>query len=214
MRFALLLLLVGCAGNQSAFPMPPAAPTFSPTLDAPITVGQPGYAGSPENMPRSPHKRVLPETPATRKEAGIWASDSGSRHGPPYPQIHLLGIVWETLDNPTEHEWDTTAMCAVTMRLVGGDDMSMLATLADWPRACAIAKLYRHCADGTMREAQRKRARGEEYDVVAIESFKRVNKAAQLQEARSCKTEPTAETMAAIKAIAARWTATHETLSQ
>lgn len=49
---------------------PPRAPVFNPVTDAPITTGQPGYAGEPRNYPRGTDKRVLP--PA--KEPGIWAA--------------------------------------------------------------------------------------------------------------------------------------------
>jgi len=80
----LILLLSACAANQSAFPV---APPFSPVLDAPVTVGQPGYVGELERAPRSPHKRVLPQTPETRKEAGIWAANAPSQTEPV-----LLGV--------------------------------------------------------------------------------------------------------------------------
>lgn len=71
MRFLFLLLLAGCSANQGAFPV---APPFTPSMDAPIVVGQPGYVGEPERAPRSPHKRVLPETPETMRQPGIWAA--------------------------------------------------------------------------------------------------------------------------------------------
>lgn len=76
MRAALLaVFLVSCAApsgsreyHQSAFP---TAPPFSATMDAPIMVGQPGFAGEPEEVPRGKDRRVLPPT----QEPGIWASD-------------------------------------------------------------------------------------------------------------------------------------------
>jgi hypothetical protein len=77
---ALAVLLAGCAATPptqyaQGVPVAPRAPSFSPALDAPITVGQPGYVGPAENLPRSPHGRVLPQTPATQREPGLWAGD-------------------------------------------------------------------------------------------------------------------------------------------
>lgn len=72
MKWILLLLLTSCAANQSAFPV---APPFNPATDAPITIGHPGYV-APEPPPRSPHKRVLPQTPETRREDGLWATSA------------------------------------------------------------------------------------------------------------------------------------------
>lgn len=91
-RYALLLLLCGCAGMQG-IPMAPSAPAFSPVEDAPITIGQPGYVGhEPE---RSPHKRMLNQTPETMREPGIWAGDA------PDTQIHsALGVALPAADNP------------------------------------------------------------------------------------------------------------------
>ncbi len=76
----LCLLWVACAGapsrseyRQSAAPM---APTFNPTWEAPHTVGQPGYIGAPEHVPRTASKRYLPETEQTRREPGLWAAEA------------------------------------------------------------------------------------------------------------------------------------------
>lgn len=76
----LLCLLAGACGgapvqrefHQSA--MPPGAPAFSAMESAPHTLGQPGYVAR-EEVPRSPYTRVLPETPETRREAGLWSAD-------------------------------------------------------------------------------------------------------------------------------------------
>lgn len=85
MRILLLLLLSGCV---QGVPMPPRAPSFSPTLDAPITVGQPGYIGSPEERPRGTDKRVLPPT----REPGIWASDGELKGSGEIETPVILGI--------------------------------------------------------------------------------------------------------------------------
>lgn len=75
--FVQVLVLVALAGCASGPPTTyargapgPTAPTFRPSQDAPHTVGQPGHL-RPAQLPRSPHKRVLP--PST--EPGIYAGD-------------------------------------------------------------------------------------------------------------------------------------------
>jgi hypothetical protein len=77
MRPSLLLcvLLVACSTTppaeyrQGAFR--PVPPRFSPSTDAPHTVGQPGHL-APSQPQRSPHKRPLPPS----KEPGLWAGDA------------------------------------------------------------------------------------------------------------------------------------------
>jgi hypothetical protein len=84
MRSVVLLCLVSAlAYGQSA--TPPGAPAFSAVESAPHTVGQPGHL-APEAVPRSPHARILPETPETRREAGVWAGDEEA----PEPRVLVL----------------------------------------------------------------------------------------------------------------------------
>jgi hypothetical protein len=55
--------------HKGTLTRPPPAPAARPGVGAPM-YGQPG----PQMHPRSPHGRVLPETPETRKGPGIWAA--------------------------------------------------------------------------------------------------------------------------------------------
>lgn len=79
----LTLFLAACSSApelQREFhdgPMVSPAPTFTTPGATPIgrggpMVGQPGYVGPVENIPRGTDQRVLPPT----REPGIWASDS------------------------------------------------------------------------------------------------------------------------------------------
>jgi hypothetical protein len=93
MRLILLVLVLSaCASqqpatyNQGAF-RPPPPPAFNPTTDAPITIGQPGHR-DPAALPRSHHGRVLPQTPDTRREPGIWAATDAPPTGP----LEVLGV--------------------------------------------------------------------------------------------------------------------------
>ena len=141
----ILSLLTACAANQSAFPTP-RPPSFSPTLDAPITTGMPGYVGSPANLPPSPHKRVLPETPETRKQAGIWAvKDSDERVTP-----ILLDVFPPTsMDAQTPWDYEVPEQCARTMldALKRAKLLQAANALESPIKRCLAARLYSACAD-------------------------------------------------------------------
>lgn len=154
MRFVVLLclLLSACSSShprreyrQGAFPMPVEAPPFEPSTDSPITTGQPGYVGPVENVPRSPRGRILPQTPQTRREPGIWASDSGRSDSP----LEIAGI---RLPVPTEAVLDALERYAPFLchALITGPDFGPTSALrgdAFTPeqRACMVAKWYRDC---------------------------------------------------------------------
>lgn len=159
MRFALLLLLVGCAGNQSAFPVAPIAnPYLAPPpgiIDAPITVGQPGYAGSPENMPRS-HGRVLPQTPETRKEAGIWATRDTELEK---ISITVAGVTWDVI---VVNKDDSSALVALACEQTVNDVLrdhpairDAVAELSAEERRCFAAVTYQDCTNFRLREHRR-----------------------------------------------------------
>jgi len=97
MRYLLLLLLTAsCATSPAPRAHRPAY--YCDGLEVscpPEAFAHPGYTprgtGLPEYRPtaeepeveRSPHKRLLPQTPETRREAGIWAADRPPRSLPP-----------------------------------------------------------------------------------------------------------------------------------
>lgn len=141
MKWMLLLLLASCAANQSAFPV---APPFNPMTDAPITIGHPGYVDSSPKPERSPYKRVLPQTPQTRKEAGIWASDA--QVGRPAPT--LLSMPVPLPPNGEDQQVDTLAYrCAATMNSAAEDIgiRSVLHAVQKESRQCLSMQLYHYC---------------------------------------------------------------------
>lgn len=78
MRYALLLMLCGCAATgrrDLRDGAPVRAPVAEPrTSYTPAGAGLPEYWGQPEaKVERSPYARVLPQTPETRREAGLWS---------------------------------------------------------------------------------------------------------------------------------------------
>jgi hypothetical protein len=140
----ILSLLTACAANQSAFPAP-RPPSFSPTMDAPITVGQPGHVGPMVLPPRSPHTRVLPQTPETMKAPGIWASDEPL--GIVAPEIFGLPMPLPT-SAPNDPRLDALARrCASSMdataREVGVSPIPDGVSVD--VRMCLAMHLYNYC---------------------------------------------------------------------
>lgn len=120
-------------------------------------MGQPGYVGRPEDVPRSPHKRVLPETPSTRKGPGLWAGDgpmNSAANDDAEPTF--LGV---TLPSPEETEspyWKQPAsLCAImlTGMLDNSDAKETAPKLPLEERRCIAASSYIICLaqliDGT-----------------------------------------------------------------
>lgn len=110
----LLLLLSACAtspGARTTYSQSAPVPEFEPAWTAPHTTGQPGYV-SPEDVPRSPHKRALPQTPETMKGPAIWAGDepkaSNSQETP-----DLFGVLLPVATDVPHHKaLVPAAMCS------------------------------------------------------------------------------------------------------
>jgi hypothetical protein len=129
-------------------PRPPARPVFVPRQDAPHKVGQPGTLAPPREYPRAPPgQRVLPQTPESRNEPGIWATGS-----PPSTQKQpaILGVPIPFGDNlPDPRDWWLTEGCGVMMdkaaRAVVGKTILPPALLR-----CLVAQQYYTCAMGAL----------------------------------------------------------------
>jgi hypothetical protein len=174
LRLLSLLSLAACASQgptqyAQGVPVAPRAPAFTPTFDAPITVGQPGYVGPVENLPRSPYSRVLPETPETRKEPGIWAADKPRDDGPPgwktRPPLILDVMLPLESDTDPAHEaayHRQARACAIvadtTLRSLFEESELFSVTLDE--RACLAAMLYQHCVLRGGRKILESQARG------------------------------------------------------
>lgn len=146
----IVLVLAGCASQHptqyaQGIPMAPSAPAFSPTLDAPIVVGQPGYVGTTENLPRSPHKRELPPT----KEPGIWAADAAKAQ---IPSDHIMPMIKGIrLPLPSGEDYvpptHPAAACATWANArLGPDEIHDKVSLLTYEQTrCMAALLYAKC---------------------------------------------------------------------
>lgn len=115
----------------------------------PAGAGLPEYRPTEEEpeVPRSPHKRVLPQTPASRRQPGIWAGDGPYELTMERPK--LLGIELPMPEpepdgtlNP-EIEW----FCANTMNRALAKMARIHAKLPQMAKECLSAKLFLWCAD-------------------------------------------------------------------
>jgi hypothetical protein len=148
------LLLAACGSPRRQYaqgaPLAPRPPAFSPTTDAPHTVGQPGHVRPATRMEPNPRPgRVLPETPETRRGPGIWASGAPSDGAERGPQILDVPLpIGDTLTDPKDY-W-LTDECAVMMdraarKVVGKTKLSTTM------RQCLAAQQYLTCTIAALR---------------------------------------------------------------
>lgn len=190
---ALLLLACGTTAPhiyRQGIPVAPSAPAFNPITDSPVTTGQPGYVGPVESLPRSPHGRVLPETPATRKEAGLWAGDrpqASSRAGEPKPEILDIGLPMPP-NAKTNADKNTALYCAGGMdRAARRSGLHMPAMKLDPAvRECLSARLYLNCFGGLALMLEHARQAGESYDRDEYKALKSFADFAQQHAKKAC----------------------------
>lgn len=157
MRCLLLLFLASCTTaeprpdtlEKGAY-RPVRPPVFTPAEDAPHTVGAP-HTLSPgvyvEPGPRP--SRVLPQTPATAREPGLWSGDQ-PRGAAISGQPRLFDVL---LPFPPEAQTDTARMptltCAhnMSVAVLNAGLKESIAKLTPAVRECMAAKLYVVCAE-------------------------------------------------------------------
>lgn len=169
MRYFLLLLLLSacssapkrhvyyCDGVETC---PPEA--FTHPGYTPAGAGLPEYLPTEEvpKAPRSPHKRLLPETPKTRREAGIWAGDiARASINDPAPPVSVLGVnIPHHPDVKTAGDAYSATACAMSINLAAQNDTSLMAqvqALSLEQRKCVAAAAYLQCTHGlTQRQEQ------------------------------------------------------------
>lgn len=214
MRAAILaLFLVACAppARRTYQDGPPsrAAPAFVHPGYAPAGAGLPEYMpGQPEPLPRSPHGRILPETPETRRGPGIWAGDEPKQD---VRYLPLLNVALSLPPKPTIPELEMIVHCKLTLEAAGGHELNPLLRLPDDERACIAARLFSHCADGLTHKADRLKRAGEAFDLGAETARKRVATIARRMREALCIEAVSKDADDAAVTIMKRWSNTHET---
>ena len=178
------LCLVGCTASnppreyqRGVYVSPPPAP--QPGVGAPV-IGQPGYVGPAENIPRSPYTRVLPQTKETRREDTIWAATSSEES----PAPRILGAPVPIPADWTIGEKEIADVCAKTMDKAAQQKHKELQVpvLFTKEHACVGAHLFKVCADNLAPGTPMyERLRNKDSEAV-----KRVRKAAQQHTTNLC----------------------------
>lgn len=186
MRILLLaILLSGCVSparrEYRDGPMVRAAPTFTTPGYTPAGAGLPEY-GAPADappLPRSPHARVLPETPDTMREPGLWSGDQPHAG----PVLKAGGIVLQAPQEPTDVDYAIMRRCAIALDAM----VEELPTIREvyqrlvlGERMCAVARAYQVCAEKDLLDA----ARGGHTN--AALRLKRIQKAAKDMQKWAC----------------------------
>jgi len=167
----LLLLLASCASPPSTarrstlrdgVEVAPAA-EFVPPGYTPKGAGLPEYIpGAPEPTgPRSPYRRVLPQTPETRKQAGVWsAEEPRASTGPNIATIARIGIPAPEDEEATPVlKWCSDKANAAldgAIRVQRGLDQ-----LTPVQRSCAVATILYECAFTVRHKHEQSRASNE-----------------------------------------------------
>lgn len=156
MRYLVLsLILMACGAPRGGeyrqgIPVARPAPAFNPAWDAPHTTGQPGHVGPSTEAAPSPHKRVLPETPETRREAGLWAGDNTQASASPLAPVFVDGILLPyPPDAATLQDVYLIRMCASMMphAMRGAGIYPVSTHLSPKERECIVAAYFRDCVN-------------------------------------------------------------------
>jgi hypothetical protein len=141
-----LILVLGCsssAPSQYERGTYPGAPPLRPGHGAPV-VGQPSVTVRTVPQPNPKPQRLLPETPETQRQPGIWASGSVT------PTLPLLfGVVLPYPEIEEKIDRSNTDMCAFTMMSAAAAKHIPRDVWRPWSvdtRRCLAARLYEHCA--------------------------------------------------------------------
>lgn len=203
MRYLTLILvaLASCAAPQHTSseyqrgtyaPVRPAP--ARPGVGAPV-VGQPGYVGPLEGLPRSPHGRVLPETPETRREPGIWSAE------PPDATLTLerdrvpaiLGVSIPLPSTNSDVDFLLARGCADTMSIAAKkilksfDAIPELKSVFNLPvKRCAAARLYRECVGDLTPDSSMYKFLDTKVESGLDEAIKRASEVARLNVKREC----------------------------
>jgi hypothetical protein len=186
--FLLSASAMGCAAGshgaeyrQAAYTPPPPAP-LRPGVGAPV-VGQPGHVR--EDVPRSPHKRVLPPT----REPGVWAGDQSPRPvaGEPWQMVLDIELPLPTVFE-TPEDLMPVSICRtdILKRLDALALMDAAKALGYPERRCLVARLYSFCADRAAAQLTEREVRGEAYIPIVKRRLGNVQDVAQRFKADAC----------------------------
>lgn len=188
-----LAVLVGCASgppggqeyHQGAYRPPPPAP-HRPGVGLHI----PGQrVRKPDVQPQPRPTRILPQTPETMRQPGIWAGDATFDDAT--REFGVLGVLLPfptggtAEDEATRHQ---VRICAYISRLMFANIMpeKELAKATDAEVACVVARAFRACALKDVAQRDALKARGDLYSPLINNVVARNRAAAQDFVDRAC----------------------------
>lgn len=184
MKYLLLLALAACSG-PSHLHYPPANP--APTYTPPGTgLPMPSFPGpGVRNIPRSPHKRVLPPS----KEPGLWSADR-PKASIIAPAPTLLGTTLPVPDAAkTPYISHSLSGCIEAAgELVGAPVFfTRIDALREDERKCFAGLLYSRCASGLPEFVKARRAKeGGSFNQSDAPALKALKKEAEAYVAKWC----------------------------
>lgn len=151
--YLLLFLLAGCASspprsrNLHDGPLVRAAPAFVAPGYTPAGAGLPEYLPTAEapTVERSPHRRILPETPDTRREPGLWAGDeprAAKREDPNTRPMVIRGI---PLPSPRNASTPAVRTCGHLTDSALGKFQTLVTRLEKNELHCEVAREFLRC---------------------------------------------------------------------
>lgn len=190
-----LLVVVACASPPREYrqgvPVAPRPSTFNPIMDAPHTIGQPGHVERQREYPKSPYARVLPQTPESKKEDGLWAARSPDS----YNGFELMGTLLPLPDNANDSEKQIVRGCVALSvegigRTLGFEErkkaIRYLEKIPGKEYPCIAARAYLSCVERLILNQEAKKAREGANDSTTDNELARLQKTAKKFENRSC----------------------------
>ena len=180
-RLALLCLLTACGTTSNHVLRRQLRDGVA--VESPPVFVTPGYtpAGAvlPEYHPmeeapaveRSPHSRVLPQTPSTRKEPGLWSGDARAAARTDDEPL-LIGERLPYPDGAVDELSRKMARACANLLNQSAHAVKSFDYILRRPnpiRRCIVANLYYHCAEGMNAVHLLARRAGEHHDPVEAE---------------------------------------------
>lgn len=163
-----VMMMAGCAspGEHGSLhrgaARPVRSPVFNPAQDASHTVGQPGHV-RPGDVPRSPHARVLPQTPESRKEAGVWSASSPVASNETDGGFKFFDVPIAPPAEDMVPERSYAAKCMVKIHQFTKDllDRNPAVSKADHFKQCVLTSMVAACLGADAENVERRQGKGE-----------------------------------------------------
>lgn len=161
-----------CDGLEACVPE-----VFTPPGYIPAGVGLPEYRPVEDEpvAPRSPYARVLPQTPQTRREAGLWAGNEPRAAIEDYNPA-ILGIVLPVPDIEPRYDKASRWSCVARVARYADEEAERRggANFSESVRGCMAAQVVLSCLSDRLAHFTEEAENGNPQHVAARESHRRL----------------------------------------